>query len=119
MSALPNKPQQPIVVPHSFDPKNTLIQHLTNEDGSLKKLIAFFIDEDGETAELFFEIELTQMHKFTESFKDAYVGFRDNENSTLFEISEGLIVYVSMDLPIKRGDVRAIMYQCGMKNISS
>lgn len=117
MSALPNNQQS--VLKHSFDPNNTLIQHLTKEDGSLKKMVAFFIDEEGETADLPFDIELQQMHQFITFFENAYVGFRDEEHSTLFEISEGLIVFVAMDLPIRRGDVRAIMYQCGMKNVSS
>ena len=115
MTSLPINNQSP---KHNFDPNNTLIKHLTNEDGSLKMLKADFINGDGQTADIPFEIELNNMQQFVSIFENAYVRFRTAEE-TLFEISEGLIVYVSMDLPIKRGDVRAIMYQCGMKKASS
>lgn len=97
--------------------KNTLIQYLTDKDGIQKPLTAFFIDEDGEIAGLPIIVELKNLHQFIDYFKGAYIGFAVGF-IRLFEISDGILCYVNSDVPIKRSDVRFILYNCGLIDIN-
>lgn len=100
-----------------INPSNTLIQHLLTESGTIKNLFAFFIDSDGEVANIPIQVNLFALNTFIEQFKNAYVVFRDEENQLLFEVSDSLLCYISQDIEIKRCDIREILYLSGMKNI--
>ena len=62
-------------------------------------------------------MKLENLHQFIEHFKGAYVGFSDG-SVRLFELSDGLLCYVNSEVPIKRSDIRLVLYNCGMKDIS-
>lgn len=104
-----------------FSDKNTLIQYLTIVDEEnnkrLKNLYAYFIDSDGEVAGVPIEVSLTTLSDFIELYKSAYVVFRDEDNQLLFEVSDGLLVYISQEIDVKRCDVREVLYMSGLRNI--
>lgn len=100
-----------------FSPENTLIQHLTTEEGTLKDLYAYFIDSQGDVASIPILVTLTKLNVFVRRFEDLYVVFRDEEGQLLFEVTDGLLCYISQDINIKKSDVREVLYYCGLKNI--
>ncbi|WP_121616809.1 hypothetical protein [Virgibacillus halodenitrificans] len=104
-----------------FSEHNTLIQYLTINDEEnnkrLKNLFAFFIDSDGEIAEVSIEVSLSNLSDFIDIYKKAYVVFRDEDNQLLFEVSDGLLVYTSQEIDVKRCDVREVLYKSGLRNI--
>lgn len=104
-----------------FSDKNTLIQYLTIVDEEnnkrLKNLYAYFIDSDGEVAGVPIEVSLTTLSDFIELYKSAYVVFRDEDNQLLFEVSDGLLVYISQEIDVKRCDVREVLYMSGLRNV--
>ncbi|MEX3623626.1 hypothetical protein [Viridibacillus arvi] len=118
MSALRAIETNQLIGELQINPKNTLIQHLQTEEGNLKDLCAFFIDEQGEIAGIPIQVRLENLSVFIEQFEKAYLVFRDTDNQLLFEVSDGLLCYISQDIKIRRCDVREVLYLCGMKNIS-
>jgi hypothetical protein len=104
-----------------FSENNTLIQYLTtvdeNNNKRLKNLYAYFIDSDGEVAGVPIEVSLSTLSDFIHLYQHAYVVFRDEDNQLLFEVSDGLLVYVNQEIDVKKSDVRKILYLSGLKNI--
>lgn len=105
-----------------FSSNNTLIQYLTiideeNNSKRLKHLFAYFIDSDGEIAGVPIEVSLSTLSDFINLYKNAYVVFRDEDNQLLFEVSDGLLVYISQEIDVKRCDVREVLYVSGLRNI--
>lgn len=109
------------VEPLKFRKGNTLINYLTfideENNKKLKKFFAFFIDSDGEVAGVPIEVTLSTLSDFIQIYKNAYVVFRDEDNQLLFEVSDGLLVYLSQDIPVKRSDVREVLYLSGLTNV--
>lgn len=99
---------------------NRLIQHLQKEDGTMKKLFVSFINSEGDIAKLPILVDLESLAAFIGKFADRYIIFRDENTQLLFEVSDGLLCYVTQDtdINIKREDVREILYSIGIKNIS-
>lgn len=100
-----------------FNPENTLIRHLLTEDGQLKELFAYFIDSEGEVANIPIRVQLDKLSSFVQRFENLYLVFRDEDGQLLFEVSDGLLCYISQDINITRKDIREVLYQCGVKNI--
>lgn len=100
-----------------FGGKNSLINFLTNEDGTVRNIIGQFIDEEGEVAGIPLSIKLSELEHFVTDFEGAYIIFRDSseEMPLLFEVSDGMLCFVTPEQPIKRSDVRDILHHSGIK----
>lgn len=101
----------------SFSSDNSLIKHLQGEEGELKDLFAYFIDSEGEVANIPIRVKLDKLRDFVHRFENLYLVFRDQEGQLLFEVTDGLLCYISQDIEISKKDVREVLYHCGVKNI--
>lgn len=118
MSAAQQFEENSIAMP--FAPGNTLIQHLHTEEGEegvLKDLFAYFIDSEGEVANVPIRVKLVKLSDFVQRFAKFYLIFRDEEGQLLFEVTDGLLCYISQDINIEKKDVREVLYYYGLKNI--
>lgn len=80
-------------------------------------LYGHFIDEDGSISTLPIEIKSDQLHQFARIFQDSYLLFKAENGETLFEVSDGLLVYVNEMAGLNRNNIRAALYDCGIRHI--